>query len=540
MKLSGQIVDPVKREIFSGTICVENGVIQNIIREEVEEQHYILPGFINAHVHIESSMLTPSAFAYAVVPHGTVAVVSDPHEIANVLGVRGIDFMIENAKKTPLKIYFGVPSCVPATPFEKSGAVIDAQLTDELLERNDLWFLSEMMNFPGVIHKDKEVMSKIDSALKRNKPVDGHAPFLTDEEIKSYCGSGITTDHECVDIAEARKKIQAGMFIQIREGSAAKNFEMLHHLILECPEKVMLCTDDSHPDDLEKGFINKLVKRALDYGHNLFDVLQAVSLNPIQHYNLPVGYLQKGQTADFITVDNLKDLNVLSTYIDGKCCFEQAKVNFEIPYSEPVNHFDCELPFVEDFKIPLMPDKAIKVMEVVDGDLITDYKLVKISDALEKTGYDLEQDILKIAVLNRYEKAKVQTAYITGFGIKEGAFAQSIAHDSHNIVAVGTNDNDLQQAVQTIIEAKGGVAFCNGQTKKHLELEIAGLMTNKKVQDVAHAYDDINVLIKQAGSPLHAPLMTASFMSLLVIPKLKLGDRGLFDVEQFDFTDLQE
>ncbi len=539
MNISGQIVDVVKREIYSGTLHIENGKIKSITKEEVDNKNYILPGFINAHVHIESTMLTPVAFANAVVKHGTVAVVSDPHEIANVLGVKGIDFMIDNAKQSPLKIYFGVPSCVPATPFEKSGAIIDAQLTEELLKRDDIWFLSEMMNFPGVIHKDKEVLAKINSALKRNKPVDGHAPFLSDDEIKIYCRSGISTDHECVDIAEARKKINEGMFIQIREGSAAKNFEALHQLISEYPNKVMLCTDDSHPDDLEKGFINLLVKRALSYGHSLFDILQAVSLNPIKHYNIPVGYLQIGHSADFIIADNLTDLNILSTYINGVLVYDEDKTYFDIPKSEPINQFSCETPLLEDFKLSLSAESKIKVIKAIDGDLITDYEEIQPSENLIKTGYDLEQDILKIAVLNRYEKAPIQIAYIKGFGMKKGAFAQSIAHDSHNIVAVGTNDKDLQASVNMIIEGMGGVAFCENQTKQYLELEIAGLMTNKPVGEVASAYDYINQLIKQAGSILHAPLMTASFMSLLVIPKLKLGDRGLFDVEKFDFTTLQ-
>lgn len=540
MKISGNIVDVKNRNIFTGTLTIEDSKIVNIEKNNNKYENFIMPGFINSHVHIESSMLTPASFAHVAVKHGTVATVSDPHEIANVLGIKGIDFMIDSAKQVPFKVFFGAPSCVPATAFETAGAIIDSKDIDELMQREDIWYLSEMMNFPGVIFQDEEVHAKLKSAQKHNKPIDGHAPFLMGDDLKKYASGGITTDHECVTIEEAIQKMDLGIKVQIREGSAAKNFEVLHSLISKNPDMVMLCTDDSHPDDLINGFVNLIVKRAVELGHNIFDVLQTVTTNVVEHYNLPVGLLQKGDAADFIVVDNLNDFNTQATYINGELVFDGKETLFDIPSSTPLNRFDRTSILAEDLKFKVEKGTTLKVIEAYDGDLTTGvykYQVVENSENMES---DLSNDILKMVVLSRYDQSPVQVAYVKGFNMNRGAFASSIAHDSHNVIAVGSNDADLLSSINLLIKNKGGVVFVEGNLKESLPLEIAGLMSNKGIEEVARKYKSIDDKIKEAGSQLYAPLMTAAFMSLLVIPKLKLGDKGLFDVEKFAFTDLVE
>ena len=538
MKISGNIVDVRRKRIFSGSLIIENSRIQSIVEDTETYTNFILPGFVNAHVHIESSMLTPASFAHAVVQHGTVATVSDPHEIANVLGIEGINFMIDNAKQTPLKIFFGAPSCVPATSFESSGATIDSKDIEALMQRDDIWYLSEMMNFPGVIFKDKEVHQKLKYAQKYNKPIDGHAPFLMGEDLKKYAAGGITTDHECVSIEEALQKIDLGIKIQIREGSAAKNFEALHPLITQNPEMTMLCTDDSHPDDLIEGFMNQIVKRAIKYGHNIFDVLQTATSNIVDHYNLPVGLLQEGDAADFIVVDNLTDFNIQSTYINGKLVFDGEKTQFDISIPKALNNFERTKISIEQLSLAVTKGDSLKVIEAYDGDLTTGVYEYTINRDAENFESDLENDILKMVVLSRYDQTPIQVAYVKGFKMEKAAFASSIAHDSHNIIAVGAKDADLVLAINRLIENKGGIAFADGANQESLALEIAGLMTNEKIEKVAKTYKSISDKIKAVGSELYAPLMTAAFMSLLVIPKLKLSDKGLFDVDKFAFTDL--
>ena len=538
MKISGNIVDVKQRRIYSGIITIKNSIIVNIEENNLTYDNYIMPGFINAHVHIESSMLTPASFAHAVVKHGTVATVSDPHEIANVLGIEGINFMIDNAKKTPLKVFFGAPSCVPATDFETAGATIDSKDIDKLMQRDDIWYLSEMMNFPGVIYQDQEVHKKLKSSQKHNKPIDGHAPYLMGKDLEKYAIAGITTDHECVSIEEALQKIDLGIKVQIREGSAAKNFETLHSLISKNPNMTMLCTDDSHPDDLINGFMNLIVKRAVELGHNIFDVLQTVSSNIIEHYKLPVGELQKGDSADFIIVNNLKDFNTQATYINGDLVFDGEKTLFNIPKAESLNQFNRTEIELNSLSLSLTKADTIKVIEAYNGDLTTGVKKYTLSKDFSNFESDLNADILKMVVLSRYDQNPVQIAYVNGFNMKGGAFASSIAHDSHNIIAIGTNDKDLLKSINLLIKNKGGIAFADDTIQESLTLEIAGLMTNMSIDIVAKEYKKIDDLIKKSGSKLYAPLMTAAFMSLLVIPKLKLGDKGLFDVEKFAFTSL--
>lgn len=538
--LSGQLVDIVHSRIFPATVHVENGKIIKVLEDpSPKTPYYILPGFIDSHIHIESSMLIPSEFARLATPHGTVATVSDPHEIGNVLGIEGVRFMIENGKKVPFHFYFGAPSCVPATQFETAGSQIRAQDIETLFLQNGLKYLSEMMNFPGVLHNDSEVLKKIEIAKKLKKPIDGHAPGLKGDAAKQYAEAGITTDHECFELEEALEKIQYGMHILIREGSAAKNYEALHPLIGKFPTKVMFCSDDKHPHELVKGHINQLVKKSIiEKKYALMDVLRIASLNPIKHYQLDVGLLQSGDSADFILVNNLTDFTVLETYIQGQKVSQHGKTLIPRLESTAPNHFDIQKKKPTDFLIQADGTK-IKVIQPKDGQLITEcaYHLAKISN-----GYlipDIQQDILKLTVVNRYFDAKPAVAFIQNFGLKRGAIASCIAHDSHNIIAVGCSDEEICTSVNLIIENQGGIACVDGSEAHVLPLPVAGIMSKDDGYEVAKKYAEIESHAKKLGSKLTDPFMTLSFMALLVIPQLKLSDRGLFDGKTFTFTSLQ-
>ena len=537
-KYQGIVVDVLNRRQFKGEIVVKKGKIDSIRVCEHDCENYILPGFIDAHVHIESSMTVPSSFARMVVSRGTVAVVSDPHEIANVMGEEGIDFMIKDAHSVPLKIYFGVPSCVPATPFESSGCILDENAVDRLLSRNDLYFLSEMMNFPGVIQGSPDVISKIGSSQKYNKLIDGHAPGLRGDDLKKYVQAGISTDHECFSYDEALEKIQLGMKILIREGSAAKNFNELCRLIDEYPDMVMLCTDDSHPDTLlEEGHIDKLIKRGLTKGIDLYNLLNAAIVNPVNHYKLNVGLLQEGDPADFIIVDDLQNFRVQQTIIDGVSVYENGNVLFVENMPTAINVFNRNKINEEDLALKIKPGK-IRVITVADGELVTGQEL---HGPLVKNGNvvsDTDRDILKLVVMSRYKNDPVQIGFIKNIGLKKGAIASSIAHDSHNIIAVGVSDADIISVVNKLIENKGGIVVGDTRKQLALELEVAGLMTRKKGEKVAALYNQLIERSREFGSSLESPFMTIAFMSLLVIPELKLGDKGLFDVNKFDFVDV--
>ncbi len=543
-RISGQIVDVVNSRIFSGTIEIENGRIINIIEEPQSHRQLIMPGFVDSHVHIESSLLVPTEFARLVVPHGTVASVSDPHEIANVLGVDGVRYMIEVGKKSPLKFYFGAPSCVPATDFETSGATLYSDDIEKLMASDDIKFLAEMMNYPGVIFNDDEVVKKIESAKRHGKPVDGHAPLLSGSDLRKYSAAGITTDHECSSVEEAREKINLGMKIQIREGSAANNFANLISIIEEYPDSVMLCTDDAHPHELIHSHINALVKKAVDMGFNIMNVLKAASLNPIRHYNLEVGLLRKNDPADFIIVDNFNDFNILKTYINGVLVAENGKSLLERTSVETINNFVAEKVTAHDFKV-VDEDSDINIIGVVDGELLTE-KLVGKAKSVRSQGSsselvsDVENDILKIAVINRYEKKKPAVAFIKGFGLKKGALASSVAHDSHNVIVIGCDDNSMMMAANMVIENKGGFAVYADDIERCLPLPVAGIMTNDEAFKVAAQYQEVKDLSKSLGSNLSDPFMTMEFMALLVIPSLKLSDKGLFDCEKFELTTLQQ
>lgn len=538
MKLQGKIVDILNKRIYSGELTVLNGKITAIQEKEHNVNQYILPGFIDAHIHIESSMLVPSEFARLAVTHGTVATVSDPHEIANVLGVAGVEFMIENGKKVPFKFNFGAPSCVPATGFESAGAVIDSNGIKKLLENPDIKYLAEMMNYPGVLFNDEEVLKKIAWAKHYNKPVDGHAPGLRGQDISKYIKAGISTDHECFTFEEALEKLQKGMKILVREGSAAKNFNALIDLLPEHFENMMFCSDDKHPDDLIIGHINTLCKRAVKKGIDVFKVLQAACINPVKHYNLDVGLLEVGHNADFIVVEDLKNFKTLSTYINGTLVFNNSTTLMKEVTFKNLNNFKCDNKHVTDFMVPSAA-KKIRVIEALEGQLVTNEI---IEDSKIENGNlvsNIEKDILKITVVNRYQNQKPAMAFITNFGLKEGAIASSVGHDSHNIIAVGVSDDAICKAVNLIIENKGGICVISNTNEKILPLPVAGIMSDKNGETIGTQYAELDKLAKQIGSKLHAPFMTLSFMALLVIPSLKLSDKGLFNGNTFEFTNLE-
>jgi adenine deaminase len=538
-KIEGNIVDVLNKVIFKGIISIENGLISSIEKKEVFSEIYILPGFIDAHVHVESSMLIPSEFARLAVPHGTVATISDPHEIGNVLGIDGVKYMIENGKKVPFKFYFGAPSCVPATIFETAGAEIGVDDIEELLKMPEIVYLAEMMNFPGVLYKDEVVLKKIALAHNYSKVVDGHAPGLRGEDAKNYIAAGISTDHECFTSEEALEKLQYGMKILIREGSAAKNFEALIDLIHEHSDSMMFCSDDKHPNDLAVGHIDLLVKRALKKGIELMEVLRAACVNPVLHYGMNVGLLQVNDPADFIVINNLSDFNVLATYINGEKVAEQGKTNIQSVEAEIVNNFNCSKISVSDLKVKAESNK-IKVITVEDGQLITQQLIAEVESVNNLIESDLSQDILKMVVVNRYSTAPPAIAFVKNVGLKHGALASSVAHDSHNIIAVGTSDEDIVSAINLLIEEKGGVSAAFGNIHHVLSLPVAGLMSTEDGYVIAEKYAALDKISKEWGSTLQSPYMTLSFLALLVIPELKLSDKGLFDGNKFEFTSLFE
>ena len=539
-EFKGNIVDVVRKRIFKGVVVVSKGRIKEIREEETPENGYILPGLIDAHIHIESSMLVPSEFARLAVVHGTVATVSDPHEIANVLGLEGVLYMIENGKKVPFKFYFGASSCVPATGFETAGGELGLDELDDLLKSGEINYLSEMMNFPGVVYDDELVVKKIALAQKYGKPVDGHAPGLRGELLEKYIHSGISTDHECFTKEEAIEKINYGMHILIREGSAARNFEALSELIDEYPEKVMLCSDDKHPDDLVSGHINLLVKRALRSGYDKMKVLRCATFNPVEHYHLDVGLLQKEDPADFILVDNLENFDILATYINGVKVSDHG-ISLISPVNVlTINNFNAKPITKQDIVINDL-GKRIRVITATDGQLVTGEMLTQGKVKNAQLISDTEKDILKIVVVNRYSQLPPAVGFIHGFGLKSGAIASSVAHDSHNIICVGTNDHSIVKAINTIISSQGGIVIVSSEGELLLPLRIAGIMSDEDGYKVAELYHLLDKEVKtKLKSTLKSPFMTLSFMALLVIPELKLSDKGLFNGKNFSFTDLFE
>ncbi|PWH86470.1 adenine deaminase [Brumimicrobium oceani] len=538
-EFKGNIVDIKNKQIIKGILKVENGKIHSILPNDEVPDQYILPGFIDAHVHVESSMLIPSEFARLAVKQGTVATISDPHEIGNVLGRAGVEYMINNGNETPFKFFFGAPSCVPATTFETAGGEIDLEDIRELFKFPRVNYLAEMMNYPGVLFRDEGVMAKIELAKSLDKRVDGHAPGLRGEDAKKYIEAGIETDHECFTKEEALDKLKYGMKILIREGSAAKNFEALYTLIDEFPSEIMLCSDDKHPNDFVLGHINQLVARAVEKGCDLFNVLQAACINPIEHYRMDVGQLRVGDQADFCIVEDLKNFKVKQTVIDGNIVFENDEVKFARIDAALPNNFNCSPINSSQLKVVNTSNK-VRVIVVEDGQLVT-----KETEHILKSEHgellaDVENDVLKVVVVNRYFDAKPAVAFIKNFGLKEGAIASCVAHDSHNIIAVGTNDDDIQKAINLIVKEKGGISLANGIEEEVLGLPVAGIMTTESGEKVAERYESLDQRSKELGAKLNAPFMTLSFCALLVIPQLKLSDKGLFDGGQFQFVSLYQ
>jgi adenine deaminase len=540
--ISGKLIDLFQRRIYPATVEISNGIIQSITETDAADDQYILPGFVDAHIHIESSMLVPTAFAPMAVVHGTVATVSDPHEIANVCGMEGVRYMIDNSKQSPFKFFFGAPSCVPATTFETAGATLDAQTVEQLLQQPDIWYLSEMMNYPGVLYNDPEVMAKIAAAKRAGKPVDGHAPGLRGVTAATYAAAGISTDHECFTIDEALDKINGGMHILIREGSAAKNYEALCELLRLHPDKVMFCSDDKHPDELLLHHINMLVKRSLKKGYDLYDVLRAASVNPVMHYGLPVGLLRQNDPADLIVVNNLDDFDILQTYIAGRMVAKHGEaliLDIAVP---AINNFKAQKRTVAEFSVKTnRTPPVIRVIEAIEGQLVTNELQLPARMQNGCIVSDTERDVLKMAVVNRYEEhAPVAISFIKNIGLKQGAIASTVAHDCHNIIAVGVDDISLCAAINSLVDCKGGISVANGEHDViFMPLPVAGLMSTDNGHSVATAYMRLDKAAKELGTPLHAPFMTLSFMALLVIPSLKLSDKGLFDGNKFEFTNLE-
>lgn len=541
--ITGNLVDVWKKAIYPAQITIENAVVRSITKigdEPTSVGKFILPGFVDSHVHIESSMLIPSEFARLAVVHGSVGTVSDPHEIANVCGMEGVEFMIDNGKQVPFKFNFGAPSCVPATIFETAGAALDSGDVKKLLEKDEIKYLSEMMNFPGVLFKDPEVMKKIAAAHALGKPVDGHAPGLRGEQAKEYIEAGISTDHECFTAEEAVDKLQHGMKILIREGSAAKNFEALIELLEDHPKMIMFCSDDKHPDSLVAGHLNRLCARAIAKGHDIFNVLRAGCVNPVLHYDLNIGLLRKGDPADFIVANDLKDFIIHQTYIDGELVAQDGKSFIRSVSITPVNQFDCKEITVSALAVKTADypatDGKIPVIEALDGQLITNRLQLQGKEVNGEWVSDVANDVLKMVVINRYHTAPVAKCFIKNFGFTHGAIASSVAHDSHNIVAIGADDESLAQAINLVIKERGGVSCVNAGDAKVLGLPVAGLMSVDDGYKVAEAYTEIDAMAKALGSLLAAPFMTLSFMALLVIPHLKLSDKGLFDGDRFAFV----
>lgn len=543
-QIKGNLVDVHRQQIYHAEIIIEEGKISTIREipfDPLSSIHgYIIPGFVDSHVHIESSMLVPSEFARIAVIHGTVATVSDPHEIANVCGMEGIEFMIENGKTVPFKFNFGAPSCVPATSFETAGATLNADDVARLLEKEEIKYLSEMMNFPGVLNEDEEVMKKIAAAHRLLKPVDGHAPGLRGEQARQYIAAGISTDHECFTREEALDKLLHGMKIIIREGSAAKNFEALADLLHDYSNHLMFCSDDKHPDSLVEGHINQLCARAIAKGIDLYKVLKAACVNPVDHYNLDVGLLREGDPADLVIVKDLEKFEVQRTYIDGELVSENGVSLISGSKSGIINNFSRRK--IEKEELAIIPKSShpfhtIEVIEALDGQLITNKIIASIPEVNGRLEPDVDNDILKIVVVNRYDDAVVAKGFIKNFGLKEGAIASSVAHDSHNIVAVGVDDESLCRAINLVIEMQGGVSAVGKGKEKSLALPVAGLMSNEDGYKVAEAYTEIDLMAKELGSRLSAPFMTLSFMALLVIPHIKISDKGMFDATKFEFIE---
>ncbi|WP_407375372.1 adenine deaminase [Methanobrevibacter sp.] len=568
MAFTSFILDVVSNSVYPARITIEDGVYTNIEpilineRTRLDIKGLMIPGFIDSHIHIESSMLTPAQFARVAVRHGTTGVVCDPHEIANVLGVGGVEAMIENSKAVPFNFFFTAPSCVPATPFETSGAILNSPEIEYLLKKDEIVALGEMMNYPGVINGDEEVLSKLSLAKQYGKPIDGHAPLLTRENLDKYIAGGIITDHECSNLLEVIEKKMKGMKIMVRDGSSALNMEALFDLergrnLVENPDALgmvyheifnerifsplfdFIVSDDKHPEDLIKGHLNVSVLKAVELGIDIIQALRMVTINPAYHYNLNCGAIVEGARADYVIVDSLSELNILKTYIGGKCVFDGENVLFDAPEIDASNSVNTSKKTAEDFDIYYDGDEAeVNVIECFDGELLTEKATAKLKTKDGKIQSDIFQDVLKIAVVERYGGNKIANAFIKGFGLKKGAIASSIAHDSHNIIVIGYNSESMAEAVNRVIDDKGGISVVSEDFTDSLSLPIAGLMSNEEAHVVARKLETLHNMVDVLGCKIEAPFMTMAFMALLVIPSIKISDLGLFDGDSFEFIDV--
>lgn len=542
--IEAQFVDIRQKTIYPARISWnQEGEIIAIEKIESAKNLYVMPGFVDAHIHIESTMLHPQNFAKIALKHGTIATVSDPHEIANVLGVQGVEKMIAYSQNLPIDIHYGVPSCVPAAlGLENAGAVIDAEDVAYLFKKYDLKYLAEMMNFPGVIFEDEEVMKKIKIAKDKGKVIDGHAPLLSGEALTKYIHAGISTDHECSNLEEALEKLQLGMKIQIREGSAAKNYEALKELIPNYWEQLMLCSDDTHPYDLKKGHINLYVSRIIKDGFDLWKVLEMTCLNPVEHYALEHGTLQIGDWADFIVVKDLKDFECVSLYRKGELKTDEEIAVLDKEEIIP-NHFELKSFSYEDF-IQALPDMESQrkgewsLIEVLEGQIITEKYILKAEVSIQEI-LAQNPEYAMLMVINRYESdLKLSMALVKGFGKMNGALASSVTHDCHNIIVLSRNLQLMYQAIQELIQVKGALVAVNGDGESAiLPLPFGGLMSMSQIEEVDQQYQQLIQLVKAMQIDLTDPFMTLSFLALPVIPKLKLTDLGLFDVENWDFVE---
>lgn len=547
-------------DVYPAEIFVEDGLISDVRKldgdEDLDFEGILVPGFIDCHIHIESTMLSPSNFAKAVIPHGTTAVVADAHEITNVLGKKGMDFMIADGLSVPFDFYFSAPSCVPATAFETNGAVFGVDDIRDLFENPSVVCLGEMMNFPGVINGDGEVIAKLDLANELGVPIDGHAPLVNGEDLEKYVSYSISTDHECSNFDEAIEKKNLGVKIMVREGSSAKNMDSLlnindrikywtkeskfgnitteeYETLLKHPIFDFLVTDDKNPKDLQKGHLNTLIQKAINYDINPIEAIKMVTLNPAKHYKLNIGEIKKGKKANFTLIDNLENINIQKTFINGKIVYENQKVLFNTKQPKIENTFNVTLKKPEDFNITSeKPTVNVNVIEAINKELITNKTTAQLKTENQIIQTNTDKDILKISVVERYGHNNMANAFIKGFNLKTGAIATSVSHDSHNIVTVGTNPKDMANAVNEIIKNQGGLAISNNNKIESLKLPIAGLMSNQNINTVAKQLEHLEEQVKKMGSTLESPFMTLAFMTLLVIPTLKISDKGLFDLNE--------
>jgi len=533
--LRGNILNVFTGDIYPAEIIIEDGIIKMVRKIKADFDGILLPGFIDSHTHIESSLMTPSSFAEATIPHGTTAVISDPHEIANVMGLEGIDFMIDDSKRVPLKFFFTAPSCVPATEFETAGAKIGINEIRTLLERDDIVALGEMMDFPGVISENPEVIKKIEVAREACKPIDGHAPLLSGDDLCKYVEKGISTDHESVYAEEAREKKELGMKIMIREGSSAKNLQDLASMGGD-----FLVSDDIEPRDLIEGHMNAILRKAVEYGIDEVEAVRMVTINPADHYSLDFGAIAPGRSADIVLVDNLKNFTVKKVFIDGRLVAKDGKRLFKIrgeertPLQGKIRIKDLEPSRLE---IQAPGNKArVRIINVFDGQIITSesaQELPSIDGIIQPLP---EDDILKASVIDRYGHGNIGNGFVKGFGIQEGALASTVAHDSHNLIVVGTSTDYMMEAID-VLKGVGGLVAVAPDEYIHLKLPVAGLMSHERVNILAYKARQLNDFVADMGSSLSNPFMTMSFLSLLVIPRLRLSDKGLFNVEERCFVD---